>query len=51
MCKDVEVLIGPISVLQEKYIEGRTKKIEDNNARDNDADAAQTKRTPPTSKK
>lgn len=51
MYKEVGVLIGPSSMLQEGYIEGRTKKIGDNNAGDDDADAAQTKTKSPNSKK
>lgn len=38
--KDARVLIGPVGVLQEGYLEGRTKKLENNNAGDNNADAA-----------
>lgn len=39
MYKNTKMLISPDNVLQEKYFEGRIKKLGDNNVRDNNADA------------
>lgn len=46
MCKNVRVLISSSGIFQKKYLEGKTKKLEDNNA-----NAAQTKTEPAPSKK
>lgn len=51
MCKDKQVLISPGGMLQKGYIEDGTKNIRKNNAGYNNADAAQIKIKPPTSKK
>lgn len=45
------MLIGPNSMLQERYLKSRTKKLEDNNTSNNNANIAQTKTKPVFSKK
>lgn len=51
MYKNAGMLTDSNDILQEGYIEGGTKKIRDDNAVDNDADAAPTKPKLPKSKK
>ena len=44
------MLIGLGDVLQKEYLESGTKKLGDNNAENDNANAAQTKTKPPLSK-
>lgn len=48
---NTRVLIGLGSMFQKRHLENKTKKLDDNNRRDNNADKAQTKIKPPPSKK
>lgn len=45
------MLVGLDSVLQKRYIESRTKKLEDNNAKNNNINITQIKTKSPFSKK
>lgn len=49
--KDVKVFIGLGGVLQERYLESKIKKLGDNNVKNDNANAAQTKTNPDFLKK